>query len=717
MTRKIQLLLVVCFAYASSTLLALGLGEIKLKSGLNQPLDAEITLLSVRSESNDQLRSELGSNDDFERTGIERVYFLTKIRFQTITKPNGQLVVKLTTAEPVKEPFLNFLVNLEWPNGKLLREYTLLLDPPVFDDAPRTTIAPVVREAQPTPAPRKTVTRPVKAKPQWQGETYGPTSKNDTLWGIAVKVRPNRSVSIQQAMLTLFEANPKAFMKGNINNLKRDAELKVPAADVFTELSQREAIRMIAIHNENWRTGKTTQPRVVMDTSNDSSYESKTNSTYVDQGRLSLSTNTDETGSGGASASDAIVEEENEILKQQNDSLKVQSVTDAEKIQQLERLLELKNEQLANIQNRDDTITEQTLPSDSKNNAKEALTNDAEANSTPKPALTDVTPVGVADDTANQSIVDKISSGDYNLYLGIAGAVVLLLLLGSIFRRRNDDVDYNTAVSTNKQAKSPRIVEEYPKSADDVLAGTDVNDTDDILAEENIEDTAVSDPLGEADIYLAYGKFTQAESLLLAAIAEDPERLELSTKLLECYAEMSDADKFESHVNSLETAMASDTELAKDIEDLYQTAWPEGNLFTVESEEDFSMELTDDELADTDSFDNSDESLGEDTDIDDLADDVVSEEMDDVPSVEDVFGEDSEEEETESEEAEFEEPIEEGTDDEASSDDVDTQLDLARAYIEMGDYEGTREIINEILESGSKEQCEEAQKILDSMEE
>ena len=228
MTRKIILLLLVCLASASSTLLALGLGEIKLKSGLNQPLHAEITLLSVRNESNDQLRAQLGSNDEFDRTGIERVYFLTKIRFQTITKPNGQQVLKLTTKEPVKEPFLNFLVNLEWPNGKLLREYTLLLDPPVFEDAPRTTIAPVVRESQPTatqsePAQRKTVTRPAQAQAQWQGEVYGPTSSSDTLWGIALKVRPSRSVTVQQAMITIFEANPEAFMRGNINNLKRGA--------------------------------------------------------------------------------------------------------------------------------------------------------------------------------------------------------------------------------------------------------------------------------------------------------------------------------------------------------------------------------------------------------------------------------------------------------------------------------------------------------------
>ena len=708
MTRKILLLLVVCFTSASSTLLALGLGEIKLKSGLNQPLDAEITLLSVRNESNDQLRGLLGSHDDFERTGIERVYFLSKIRFQTITKPNGQQVLKLTTEEAVKEPFLNFLVNLEWPNGKLLREYTLLLDPPVFDDAPEAIVAPVIRESRPEPAPTKTITRQMQRKPQWQGEIYGPTSSSDTLWSIAAKVRPSRAVTIQQAMITIFEANPEAFMRGNINNLKRGAELKVPDSEVFNQLSQREAMSMIARHNENWRTGKRSEPRVVMDTSSDSGYKSTTQTSNSEQGRLSLSTDSSETGIGGSSVSDIIVEEENEILKQQNDSLIVQSESDAEKIQQLERLLELKNEQLANMQNREEAVPEEVQPK------KVDTTTEIEPLS--KPIQTEVSTPSVTDNASKNSTIDNVLSGQYNLYMAIGGGVILLLLIVSIMRRRRDDVDYNTAISSNKSDVTPSSTptESYSKSADEVLAGTNVDDSEtveDILVEKDIADTAaVSDPLGEADIYLAYGKFGQAESLLLAAIAEDPERIELSTKLLECYAEMNDHNKFESQVNSLETAMSSDSELAKNIEDLYQTAWPEGELFAADSEEEFSTDIADDEMTTEDSLDA----------------DTISDNIEDVPSVEDVFGEeldtvdDDDDNSLEIDESLLvdEESDDEHTesDTEVSSDDIDTQLDLARAYIEMGDHEGTREIISEILESGSDEQCSEAQKILDSME-
>ena len=327
MARKFLLMCVVCFVTASTTLMALGLGEIKLKSGLNQPLEAEIVLLSVRGESNEQLKGNLGSNTDFDRSGIERLFFLTKIRFDTITKKNGQKVLHLSTEDAVKEPFLNFLVNLEWPNGRLLREYTLLLDPPIFDDAPETKIAPAVTQSRPTTPARteRTTPRYVEKKPQWEGDIYGPTSKTDTLWGIASKVRPGRSVTIQQAMVTIFEANPDAFMRGNINNLKRGAEIRVPDSETFNQISQREALRMIAAHNENWKSGKRMPPAVVMDTAAEGSISRPKVKQTTDSGRLSLSTDDSESGSGGSSASGALTEEENEVLKHDNEVLQQQT--------------------------------------------------------------------------------------------------------------------------------------------------------------------------------------------------------------------------------------------------------------------------------------------------------------------------------------------------------------------------------------------------------
>ena len=693
MARKILLVLLVYFATSSLSLMALGLGEIKLKSGLNQPLDAEISLLSVRDETNEQLRGSLGSIADFDRSGIEKLYFLSKIRFETITKAGGAKVLHLTTKEAVKEPFLNFLVNLEWPNGRLLREYTILLDPPIFDEAPKRTITPAA--AAPSRSQAKSTTpKAAVAKQQWQGDIYGPTSSNDTLWGIAAKVRPDSSVTMQQAMVTIFEANPDAFMRGNINNLKRGAEIKVPDSETFNQVSQRDALRMIAVHNENWKSGKKSTPVVVMDTSSKNSDSSSYKPKTTDSGRLSLSIDDTPADTGASSATDVLTEEENEILKQQNENLQEQTQTDAEKIEQLERLLELKNEQLASLQNSSDdmpTITESATDSNVE------------------PAPTPV-PVPAVEQQKEISIIDGVMSGVYNLYLGIAGAIVLLFLLVSVFRRKNQDVDYNSAISASNNKAASKItavdpIDNLPNIADNILAGSDISDYE----EPDIVVKDAADPLGEADIYIAYGKLEQAESLLLNALADNAEDVELNTKLLECYAEMDEQDKFEERVEILSSAMDSDSELKHFIEDLYQTAWPEGKMFANLADEyddgtdDFD-EQQDEDDEETEEFD---EQL---TIDDDLSDDDLDENLDALPSTQDVFGEDLADIDVEDID------IEDDDDEYDSDDDIDTQLDLARAYVEMGDFEGTREIIQEIMETGTKQQCKEAQVILDSIE-
>jgi len=753
MARKILLMLVVGLATASTSLLALGLGEIKLKSGLNQPLDAEITLLSVRGESNEQLRGKLGSISDFDRSGMERSFFLSKIRFNTITKNNGQKVLHLTTHEAVKEPFLNFLVDLEWPNGRLLREYTLLLDPPVFDDAPKTTVAPAVRQSKPKPT--QTKPRRVEPAPRWEGEVYGPTSSNDTLWGIASKVRPSRSVTMQQAMITLYEANPSAFMRGNINNLKKGAELRIPDAEQFQQISQREALNMIAVHSDNWKSGRTTSPRPVMDASPADVTSDRTASGATNSGRLSLSTDDSDTGSATGSTAGVLNEEASEVLKQQNESLQEQSKTDADRIQQLERLLELKDEQLANIQNRDSNETETTQVQEASSQVATEPTQDSTSSvdtatsNDEKPEIMDVTPSKSVNQPAPKSIVDEIMAGTYNLYLGIAAVLILLLLVISS-RKKKDGIEYNDVVA-NKATNVERVapveddVTDLPEIADDVLAGTDSADFEEV----NVASADTSDPIGEADIYLAYGKFEQAETLLLSALGTNPERTELNSKLLECYAEMPDKNKFEALVDNISDAIDADSELGNYVEELYQTTWPDGQLYASEDTAALEQEPAAEEFIDTVEDIQAEEAVDiveDEFELDDsiFDDSSISEDLpadlEDLPSTEDVFGDEAESSEdiaTDSEyelaldmgdssyddenESEFSEELVEDEDSDENdevddADDVETQLDLARAYVEMGDTEGTREIIKEIMESGTNEQCEEAQQILDSIE-
>ncbi|WP_162975713.1 type IV pilus assembly protein FimV, partial [Pseudomonas aeruginosa] len=198
----------------------LGLGEITLKSALNQPLDAEIELLEVRDLGSGEVIPSLASPEEFSKAGVDRLYYLTDLKFTPVVKPNGKSVIRVTSSKPVQEPYLNFLVQVLWPNGRLLREYTVLLDPPLYSpqaaasapqapvSAPRATGAPRAPQA---PAPVRT-TAPAGS------DTYR-TVSNDTLWEIAQRNRTDR-VSVPQAMLAFQELNPGAFVDGNINRLK-----------------------------------------------------------------------------------------------------------------------------------------------------------------------------------------------------------------------------------------------------------------------------------------------------------------------------------------------------------------------------------------------------------------------------------------------------------------------------------------------------------------
>lgn len=150
MVRKLVLAVAAASALMSSNMVqALGVGEINLRSALNQPLEAEIELLQVRDLSSSEIRPLLASPDDFGKAGIERSFFLTDLTFTPVVRPDGKAVIKVTSTRPVKEPYLNFLMEVRWPSGRVLREFTLLLDPPLYQPTPVTASAPVARSATP----------------------------------------------------------------------------------------------------------------------------------------------------------------------------------------------------------------------------------------------------------------------------------------------------------------------------------------------------------------------------------------------------------------------------------------------------------------------------------------------------------------------------------------------------------------------------------------
>ena len=140
----------------ASSALALGLGELKLESNLNEPLEASVDLLNIDGLHEDEIRIRLGTREDFKRLGLERTFFLTSIQFEVVVGDGGRPRILMRTDDPVLEPYLDFIVEARWPSGRLLREYTVLIDPPAFAEAtPVVSASERVEQVEGIPAPTK----------------------------------------------------------------------------------------------------------------------------------------------------------------------------------------------------------------------------------------------------------------------------------------------------------------------------------------------------------------------------------------------------------------------------------------------------------------------------------------------------------------------------------------------------------------------------------
>ena len=247
MHRIARALMVSLLLLAPGVATPLGLGNVEVSSALNEPLDAGIPLSGLQTGDTDGMRVSLGSAEQFKRAGIDRPFLLSLLRFEVEAGAGGVGRIRITTREPVAEPFLNFLIEVDWPRGRVVREYTLLLDPPVYGAAISSTVREAVStipaappiaaapasepaaQAAESTTPQPTSTPPAAA-PMTTAGHYGPVTATDTLWSLAARLRPDAGVSVQRMMLALLEANPEAFTIRNVNALRAGATLRVPEA-------------------------------------------------------------------------------------------------------------------------------------------------------------------------------------------------------------------------------------------------------------------------------------------------------------------------------------------------------------------------------------------------------------------------------------------------------------------------------------------------------
>jgi len=432
---------------------ALGLGEIETNSYLNQPLRAEIPLTATPEELQG-LRVALAPASAFTQQGLDYPAVLGSVSFEVARNAAGQNVIRVTSRQSVAEPFLTMLVEVSSGRSRFQREFSVLLDPPLFLPAqaqPEPITAPATREPEPrvaggaierpAPAPRPAQTAPAPAPRAQQAETSPAAAEGgsytvqsgDTLWGIAQRYRA-AGVTSNQTMLSIFEANPAAF-EGNINRLRRGAILRIPPASGRSAITASAATSEVRRQMDEWRELGQGSPRLV------------------------LIPPTEEPASGGAVSASAADSTRVSALEDQVDDLQAELASTRAELANSTRLLQLRNEELADLQSQVGDATPppaepaqaeaapepEVAPSDQIFAEEEPDTDAASAEPVaeePVAARPQQSAPPVVAAPSGPSLVDRVIETVTKPVVMIGAAVVVVLFGGLAFlRRRREDLE------------------------------------------------------------------------------------------------------------------------------------------------------------------------------------------------------------------------------------------------------------------------------------
>ncbi|WP_339539594.1 FimV/HubP family polar landmark protein [Pseudomonas sp. RA_5y_Pfl1_P24] len=576
--RKLVLAIAAASALSSGMAQALQLGEMTLKSKLNQPLAVEIELLDVGGLTASEITPSLASSQAFVDAGVDRQAFLNDLTFTPVVNPNGRSVVRVTSSKPLPESYVRFLLQVQWPNGRLMRDYSVLLDPAKFDQRAPTAAAPAPRVAAPAS------TAPAVSKPA----QYTTTSR-DTLWEIAAKNRNGGSV--QQTMLAIQALNPGAFIDGNINLLKTGQVLRLPDTVESTALPQPQAIAEVRAQNNAWRQGRrvATNPAAGKQQLDATKRAQAGNAPATTNAKDNLSlvsaeaAKKDAKGKAGDSAvlSDklAMTQEQLDTTRRDNEELKSRAADLQSQLDKLQKLIQLKNDQLARLQaEKGAPVAPATaaMPAQlagepaAAPSVPDAATAATAATAAPVPAAEPVK-ADAAPATTEGKFNDLLTSPAVLGVLGGAAILLVLLLLLLWARHRN------ARREEEKHLRMARALAEEPEFASNIdhdlppdsFEGLEVPPPSVKLAAAPAAAPAVepavvvptvasvlaplavavapansSDSLAQAQSHIDRGHLNQAADVLEQAIKHEPKRSDLRLKLMEVYGLQSDKDGF-----------------------------------------------------------------------------------------------------------------------------------------------------------------------------
>jgi pilus assembly protein FimV len=582
---------------------ALGLGRLTVSSALGETLRAEIEITSITPEEASSLQLRIAPAEAFRAAGVDYNAALPSASVQLVRRPDGRQVVRISGERAVLEPFVDVIIEASWSSGRLVREYTMLFDPPgprlaqqapaTPSTAPSMAPAPVPAgtgtPAMPSPAPSPLAGAPAPARPTPRPAATPmepprpPVATAAPAAGTGpdeVRVRPGDSlsriasrsqrpgISLDQMLVSLFRGNPQAFSGDNMNRLKSGAVLSVPSAEQAGTISAAEARELItaqsadfAAYRQRLATGTTTEADAAAGRQAGGQVQ-----TQVDDRKQAAAPTPDrlKLSQGGLKAS----------------APEARASTEAQKRDEAARLAELARnvDELKKLQGATATATPKPATAATPPAAAPATTTPPAAApalpaptvvaaapapapapasapepavaaapapaSAPAPAAATTPPAPVTPTAASEpGLMDSLL--DNSLLLPGAGVLVALLAGLGLYRLR----------SRRKPAGETSFLESrlQPDSFFGASGGQRI-DTRDAPATGNssmsyslsqLDAIGDVDPVAEADVYLAYGRDLQAEEILKEAMRATPERMAIRSKLLEVYAKRRDIKAFE----------------------------------------------------------------------------------------------------------------------------------------------------------------------------
>ena len=806
---------------------AAGLGKLTVNSSLGQVLNAEIDLVSVQPGELDSMTARVSSPEAFREARIEYSGSLRLLRFSVEKRPNGQPYLKVTSSAPINEPFVDALIEVTWPAGRIQREYPILLDPLGYSQARAPTAAPTPAPstsatppaATPAASPSTASVTPATGSPSARGElasppgsdTYGPVQKGDTLNKIAAQVKPS-NVSLEQMLVALYRENKSAFVNDNMNRLKAGQILKVPAAEEIEKLPVKEARQEIRTHVSDWKTYRDQVAGSV------SSLPARAESTRGASGRvgtaavappappsaepkdmlkLSKSDVGGKAGSakGGGASQDRINALQEEVASKDRALKESQSrVADLERqIQQMQRLIDLKSGAPAKPADTKTAVAPPPAP------AKVEPPKVAEVKPTDPPKPVEAPKVAEAPkteppkteppkpDAAKPAEPPKVAEAPkatppkaaapkkppppppsmmddlMENWPILAGGLVLVGLLGfgamAFIRRRKERAEAGPTSSMTSAFPSdlkPSTTTGKPGGGL-VDTGNSSFLTDFDKTGPGTVDTDEVDPVAEAEVYIAYGRDAQAEEILKEALGRDKNRHEIALKLLEIYHARKSATAFENVAKDLKDSAGESSATWQKAAAMGAQIDPTNPLYggaapsaapivaaapAAKPDLDFDIAGSQAQQAAAPSYDldldsrpstpDSPSASGLDFDITPTANtvdvpfepvkeekpsfdfDLSSLDMPSSPPDSDKTGKFTASTPAPSmdlADLSLDLPDSGGEGGEA----VGTKLELAKAYLEIGDKDGAREILQEVAKEGSSAQKEEAKKLIASL--